>query len=91
MSEEGTVEKTYYAYIVKCVDNSYYCGYTTNLKNRIHKHNYSKTGAKYTMSRRPVTLVYSEPLLSKSEAMKRELEIKKLSHRKKEELISCRS
>ena len=77
----------YYVYIVECSNGTYYCGYTNNLDSRIHEHNYSKTGAKYTRSHRPVKLLYSEELESKSEAMKREIEIKKLNRKEKEILI----
>ena len=78
---------TYYVYIIECSDNTYYCGYTNKLDSRIKKHNYSKTGSKYARSRRPVKLVYSEKLQSKTQAMKREIEIKKLTRREKEMLI----
>lgn len=77
----------YYVYIVECSDSTYYCGYTNNIDARIKEHNYSKTGAKYTKSRRPVKLIYSEKLLSKIQAMKREIEIKKLARREKEILV----
>jgi len=77
----------YYVYIVECSDGTYYCGYTTNLDARIKKHNNSITGAKYTKSRRPVKLIYSEILLTKTQAMKRENEIKKLTRREKEMLV----
>jgi len=77
----------YYVYLVECSDGTYYCGYTNNLDSRIKEHNSSRTGAKYTKGRRPVKLIYSEELLSKSDAMKRENEIKRLSRREKEELV----
>ncbi len=78
---------SFYVYIVECSDGTYYCGYTNNLDSRMKVHNYSKTGAKYTKSRRPVKLVYSEKISSKIHAMKREIQIKKLSRSKKEMLI----
>ncbi|MDC0449151.1 GIY-YIG nuclease family protein [bacterium] len=78
---------THYVYIVECSDGTYYCGYTNNLNSRIKVHNYSKTGAKYTKSRRPVKLVYSEELRSKTQAMKREAEIKRLTRGKKKMLV----
>ena len=49
----------HYAYILKCADDTYYCGYTNDLENRIKKHNQGK-GAKYTRGRLPVVLVYYE-------------------------------
>jgi putative endonuclease len=77
----------YYVYIVECSDSTYYCGYTNNLDLRIKEHNYSKVGAKYTRSRRPIELRYSEEVESKTRAMKREIEIKKLTRGEKEILI----
>lgn len=75
-----------YTYIVKCNDGTFYTGWTTNLEKRIEVHNSGK-GAKYTKSRRPVELVYSEEFPTKEEAMRREYEIKQLPRRKKENLI----
>lgn len=69
----------YTVYIVRCKDKSLYTGYTNNLEKRIHDHNFSKTAAKYTRSRRPVKLVYSENFRTLSLALKREAAIKKLS------------
>jgi len=76
----------YYVYLLKCVDNSLYCGYTDDVDKRIKVHNSGK-GAKYTRSRLPVTLVYHETFETKSEAMHREAEIKKLSRVEKLNLI----
>lgn len=75
-----------YVYIVRCSDGTLYTGWTNNLELRIQAHNEGR-GAKYTRARRPVELVYSETEPSKSEAMKRECEIKRLSRREKHELI----
>ena len=75
-----------YTYIVRCKDNSLYTGYTTDIKNRVNNHNNGK-GAKYTKGRRPVELVYFETFESKSEALKKEIAIKKLPRIKKEHLI----
>ena len=77
----------HYAYIVRCCDNSLYCGYTNNLDNRIKTHNEGK-GAKYTKSRLPVSLAYYESFDTKEEAMSREWHLKKLSHSEKEALCS---
>lgn len=79
--------KAYYTYIVRCSDDSLYTGYTTNLKKRLHDHNEGKNGAKYTRSRRPVTLVYFEKHDTKHDAMSREALIKQLSRRQKDKLI----
>ncbi|MBE7010134.1 MAG: GIY-YIG nuclease family protein [Ruminococcaceae bacterium] len=78
--------RQHYVYVLRCADNSLYTGWTTHLEERIDTHNSGK-GAKYTRSRRPVTLLYSESYSEKSEALKREAEIKKMSRLKKEELI----
>ena len=64
-----------YTYILHCADGTLYCGWTNDLKKRLHAHN-SGTGAKYTKSRRPVTLAYYEAFETKQEAMKREYAIK---------------
>ena len=76
-----------YVYIVECSDGSLYTGWTTDVENRLDMHNSGK-GAKYTRSRRPVTLVYCEELTSKEDALKREAQIKKLTREKKRQLIS---
>ena len=75
------------AYILKCADNTLYTGWTTDLEKRLKAHNQGK-GAKYTRSRRPVTLVYHEVFETKEEAMRREAAIKKLSRSQKERLIA---
>ena len=80
----------YYVYIVITLDKSLYCGYTNNLEKRIFEHNNSSKGAKYTRTRRPVKLVYSEEYFSKSEAMKREYQIKQLTRQQKLDLISSK-
>jgi putative endonuclease len=77
---------SYFTYLVECRDKSYYCGYTNDLKKRIETHN-SGTGGKYTKRRLPVKLIYFEEFETRSEAMKRECEIKKFSRVKKEELV----
>ena len=75
----------FYVYILQCSDESLYTGYTDNLKKRVAVHNGDEPGlsAKYTRSRRPVQLVYSESFQTKSEAMQREVAIKKLTRLEK--------
>lgn len=81
-------EKVWYVYIVKCSDKTLYTGITTGLDRRIKEHNSSDTkGAKYTKTRRPVSLVYREVVRSRSEAMKREHQIKKLKKSQKLQLL----
>lgn len=79
-------EKTWWVYIVECADLSYYTGITTNIEKRIDKHN-TGSGAKYTKFKRPVWLIYFEKYTNRSEATKREMEIKKLTRKQKETLV----
>lgn len=79
----------FYTYIVKCSDNTLYCGYTTDLDRRILMHNNGK-GAKYTRTRLPVELVYYEELPTKSLAMSRECAIKKMKRNEKIKLMEDR-
>lgn len=76
----------HFVYIVRCSDNSLYTGYTNNIEVRINKHNAGK-GAKYTKTRRPVVLVYQEMYDTKSEALRREYEIKTFTRQRKLKLI----
>lgn len=77
----------HYTYIVECADHTLYTGYTTDLARRVHEHNHSPKGAKYTRTRRPVVLVYSEVHSTRSEAMKRESAIKHLNRKEKLDLV----
>lgn len=76
----------FYVYMVECVDNTYYTGYSNDVDQRILKHNSGK-GAKYTRSRRPVRLVYKKLCNNKSEALREEVKIKKLTRKQKMNLI----
>ena len=76
----------YFSYMLECRDGSYYCGWTTNLDNRIQAHMVGK-GARYTRSRLPVALVYFEELNSRAEAMRREWELKQKDHKSKKNLV----
>jgi len=69
--------KKWVVYLVRCSDNSLYCGISNDLKSRLIEHNSGK-GAKYTRSRRPVELVGISPEMTKSEALKLEYRIKQL-------------
>ena len=73
-------------YIVSCVDGSLYCGITKDVDSRIKAHN-KGTGAVYTRTRRPVTLVWTESKEDKGSALRREAEIKKLTRSQKKLLI----
>lgn len=78
--------ETNYMYLLECADGSLYCGWTNHLEERVRAHNEGR-GAKYTKSRRPVTLVYYEEFATKQEAMRREWAVKQLDRKKKRELI----
>ncbi len=73
----------YFIYILQCSDQTLYTGITTNLDRRIKEHNDSKLGAKYTKIRRPIKLAYSRTFINRSEALKEEARIKKLSRQQK--------
>jgi putative endonuclease len=76
----------WFVYILRCADGTLYTGITTDLKRRRGQHNQGKA-SRYTRSRRPTRLVYSEPCASQSEALKREAAIKALSRREKLALV----
>lgn len=79
----------WYVYVLICVDNSYYCGITTNLKRRLKQHNGEiKGGAKYTRGRGPHRIVFIKKAMNRSIASKLEYQFKRLSRKKKEEYIS---
>lgn len=80
----------YYIYVLECADETLYVGSTNDIEKRLHAHNNSKTGAHYTKIRRPVVLKYSESFETKSEALKRECAIKKLTRAEKLKLFSSR-
>ena len=81
-------KEMHYIYLVRCSDDSLYCGWTTDLKRRIDAHNgHIPGGAKYTRGRRPVTLVYSESFHNKQDAQRREYAIKQMTKTKKLGLI----
>lgn len=72
----------YYVYILKCNDNSLYTGITNNLSKRLKAHN-EKRASKYTRSRLPVKYVFIKKVVDKSQALKLEIKIKKLSRKEK--------
>lgn len=78
----------HFAYLLLCADGSVYAGYSTDPVRRSMAHNRG-VGAKYTRSRLPVTLAYTEGFATKGEALSREAALKRLSHSKKLELIAA--
>ena len=77
-----------YVYILRCADDTLYCGWTTELNKRLASHN-SGRGAKYTRSRRPVELIYMEQYEDRHDALSREWHIKRMSREEKQRL--CKS
>ncbi len=76
-----------YVYMVECNDGTLYTGWTTHLENRVAAHNAGR-GARYTRARRPVKLVYAETRPTRSDAMKRERQIKRMARAQKLALIA---
>lgn len=77
-----------YTYMVMCADGTLYTGWTNCLEKRLKAHNSGRNGAKYTKTKRPVSLVYYEGFFTKEEAMQREYQIKQLTRERKLELIN---
>ncbi|WP_407484398.1 GIY-YIG nuclease family protein [Elizabethkingia meningoseptica] len=80
--------KTYYVYIVKCSDNSYYTGVTNDLDKRINEHNNGYNPESYTYLRRPVELVFHYEFNDINQAIAFEKQIKGWSRKKKEAIIN---
>ena len=76
----------WFVYMLRCGDDSVYTGITNNLNKRIEAH-MSGNGSKYLRGRLPVKLIHKENFLNRSDASKREIEIKKLQKKEKELLI----
>lgn len=72
----------WFVYVLQCLDGSLYTGSTNNIEKRFLDHQNGK-GGRYTSSHKPIKLVYSEKLASKSVALKREMEIKSWRRKKK--------
>ena len=91
ISDMQDIEPAWTVYIVRCADGSLYTGISVEVLRRIEEHNSSNhLGARYTRTRRPVELVYCEPAASRSEASRRERDIKRLPRHKKEALLAAR-
>lgn len=73
-------------YLLCCADDTLYCGITNDLEKRLSAHN-AGTAAKYTRSRGPVEVVFTENCADRSVASKREMAIKKLTRAEKLALI----
>ncbi len=80
----------WWTYIVECRDGSYYCGVAINVERRITAHNEGR-GAKYTMGRGPVRLLFAAQYESRSAAQKVEAAVKKVPKRKKVDFLRQKS
>jgi len=76
-----------FVYMLECADGSYYVGWTAHLERRVAAHNAGR-GSRYTRSRRPVKLVFSEEHPDRSSARRREAALKRLSRRGKAALVN---
>ncbi len=76
----------WFVYILECRDRSFYTGISNGVEARLRKHQMGK-GGRYTRTHLPVSLIYAEKCRTRSRALKRELEIKRLSRKQKEDLI----
>jgi putative endonuclease len=81
-------EKVWFLYVVRCSDGTLYTGVTTDIGRRLHEHNNTSKGAKYTRPRRPVRLVYRIDFKDRSLAQKAEYKFKKLTRIQKEKTIN---
>lgn len=79
----------WFVYVVKCSDDTYYTGISTDVERRVAEHNDSKKGAKYTSQRRPVSLIAFWEYENRSEASKAEHKFKKKTRTSKIESINA--
>lgn len=82
--------KSYYVYIAKCADDSYYTGVTNNLERRLAEHNSGKNSGSYTFTRRPIQIVFSYEFKDVRQAIAFEKQVKCWSRKKKEAIIEDR-
>ena len=80
------MSKPFFTYILYCADKSYYTGSTDNLEQRITEHQHGE-GSKWTQTRLPVKLIWSQEFTTRDEARETEQQIKRWSRAKKEALI----
>jgi putative endonuclease len=78
---------SFFVYILKCSDQTFYIGSTNDLEKRLHQHNNLKSGAHYTKIRRPVELIYQEEHPDISTARSREAVLKQLTRQQKISLL----
>ena len=78
----------FYMYILRCADGSLYIGNTSTIDDRVIRHNEGRAECAYTINRRPVAMAYSEAFDSRTQAVRRERQIKRWTRAKKEALIA---
>jgi putative endonuclease len=76
----------YFAYLLRCADDTFYAGICTDIQRRLAEHNGTAAGARYTRSRRPVALAHLEECADRSSALKREHALRQLSRIQKQRL-----
>jgi putative endonuclease len=77
----------WYLYLLLCANDHYYCGVTKDLKRRVHQHNHTKAGARYTRANRPVKLMWAMSLPNQRSALVWEMFVKRLPHWVKTQLM----
>jgi len=82
------LNKPWFLYVLRCSDNTLYTGVTTDYKRRLHEHNNTARGAKYTRSRRPSKIEFAAHYEERSSAMRAEHAFKQMSRKQKEDFIS---
>jgi putative endonuclease len=82
-------EKAWFLYVLRCADDTFYTGTTTDITRRIDEHNTKKCGSKYTKTRRPVELIFWLDFENRSQAQKAEYKFKKLTRTQKEKIINA--
>jgi len=83
-----TAETQWWAYVLRCADDSFYVGVTTDLARRLHEHNHTARGARYTRARRPLALIAARPAGDRSEALQAEAAFRKLRRTAKERWVA---
>lgn len=81
--------KKWFVYLIKCIDGSFYTGFTSDVERRFREHRHRK-GGKYTKLHKPIKVFYTEEFLTKKEAINREKQIKGWTRLKKENLLKCK-
>jgi len=84
----STETPRWYVYMLRCCDGSLYTGITTDLERRLHEHNHGQRGARYTRTRRPVSLVWAEPQDNRATASRREYQLRNLGAEAKRNLVA---